>query len=93
LNIFSHTYNENLSIMKIKDLAISESGFVFNPYTGESFSVNSIGYEILKLLRRDLSQDEILQEILNNYEISKEQAEKDVMDFLSMLEEYNLLEK
>ena len=79
--------------MKIKDLAINESGFVFNPYTGESFSVNATGYEILKLLRTDLSQEEIVNELTGIFEISKDQAEKDVIDFLNMLEKYDLLEK
>ncbi len=79
--------------MKIKDLAINESGFVFNPYTGESFSVNSTGYEILKLLRKDLSQEEIVNELTGIFDISKDQAEKDVIDFLNMLEKYDLLEK
>ena len=79
--------------MKIKDLAINESGFVFNPYTGESFSVNSTGYEILRLLRKDLSQEEIVNELTGIFDISKDQAEKDVIDFLNMLEKYDLLEK
>ncbi len=79
--------------MKIKDLAINESGFVFNPYTGESFSVNATGYEILKLLRTDLSQEEIVNELTGIFEISKDQAEKDVLDFLNILEKYDLLEK
>ena len=35
--------------MKLKkNIATSESGFVFNPSTGDSFSLNTIGAEILK---------------------------------------------
>ena len=32
-----------------KDIAISDTGFVFDPVTGESFSLNPIGVEILSL--------------------------------------------
>ena len=37
--------------MKIKkNIALSDTGFVFNPGNGDSFSVNPIGLEILKIL-------------------------------------------
>jgi len=36
------------SVQKLKDLAVSDSGFVFDPYTGSTFSVNAAGRLILK---------------------------------------------
>ena len=78
--------------MKIKDLAISDTGFVFNPYTGESFTVNSVGYRILQLLKDEIKQEEIVNNIVNEFDVSKEQAEKDVSDFIYMLDKYGLLE-
>jgi hypothetical protein len=42
--------------MKIsKNIAISDAGLVFNPVTGESFSVNPIGVEIINLMREGKS--------------------------------------
>jgi len=36
--------------MKIRpNIAISENGFIFNPDTGESFTVNPIGREIIRI--------------------------------------------
>ena len=41
--------------MKIRnDLAISETGFIFDPVTGESFSLNQIGAEIFKMYQKEI---------------------------------------
>jgi len=73
--------------MKIKkNIAISDSGFIFNPSTGDSFSVNPIGLEIIKLLKDEKSSDEIKKHILKTYAIDESTIEKDYYDFLKMLE-------
>jgi len=46
--------------MKLKkNIAISESGFVFDPNSGESYSLNPIGAEIIELLKLEKKSDEI----------------------------------
>lgn len=73
--------------MKIKkNIAISDSGFIFNPSTGDSFSVNPIGLEIIKQLKEEKSGDEIKKHILKTYAIDEATVEKDFYDFLKMLE-------
>lgn len=37
---------------RFRDLAVSESGFVFDPYGGQTYSVNAPGRVILEALRR-----------------------------------------
>ena len=79
--------------MKVrKNIAVSDSGFLFNPSTGDSYSVNPIGQEILKLLEEDHSETEIVDHITNNYMIDKNTVEKDLYDFLNMLKNYKLTE-
>lgn len=74
------------TIMKIKkNIAISESGFIFNPTSGDSFSTNPIGFEIINLLREEKSKDEIRTEILNRYQIDESTFEKDYYDFTQLL--------
>ena len=53
--------------MKIKkNIAISDSGFIFNPSTGESFTVNPIGVEIITLLKEDkVKEDPKVKEYLD----------------------------
>jgi hypothetical protein len=80
--------------MKLKkNIATSESGLVFNPGNGDSFSVNEIGAEIINLMKEERSQSEIIDTISSKYETEKNQVEKDIEDFITMLVSFNLLEK
>jgi hypothetical protein len=79
--------------MKLKkNIATSESGFVFNPSSGDSFSLNIIGAEILLQMKESKSSDEIKKDILNRYEVDKSLLEKDWDDFMAQLKDNNLLE-
>ena len=79
--------------MKIKkNLALSDTGFVFNPTTGDSFSVNPIGLEILWLIKSEKSETDITQYLLDTYQTDRETAEKDVYDFTRMLQTLKLAE-
>jgi hypothetical protein len=75
-----------------KNIAISESGFVFNPSTGDSFSTNPIGLEIIKLLKEGKTRDEIKTGILKTYATEESAFEKDFYDFLIMLQTIKILE-
>jgi hypothetical protein len=78
--------------MKLKkDVAVSEAGLVFNPTTGESFSVNPIGVEILGLIREEKDFAEISRIITSRYAIDKAAFERDYQDFTAVLEQHNLL--
>jgi hypothetical protein len=73
--------------MKIKkNIAISESGFIFNPTTGDSFSTNPIGFEIIHLLKEEKSKEEIKESILNRYAVDESTFEKDFYDFSNLLQ-------
>jgi hypothetical protein len=80
--------------MKLKkNIATSESGFIFNPGNGDSFSVNEIGAEIINLMKEERPQSEIIDTISEKYDAERPQVEKDLEDFISMLVSYNLIEK
>jgi hypothetical protein len=66
---------------------------VFNPNTGESFSVNPSGMDILSLLKSGKSKDEIAKEILSKYQLDQDTFERDYLDFINMLKHYQILEK
>jgi hypothetical protein len=79
--------------MKLKrNIAISESGFLFDPTGGESYSLNEQGLEILNLLKEKKSNEEIAMYMTDNYDISSDDFEKYYYDFLGMLKQYRLLE-
>ena len=75
-----------------KNVATSESGFIFNPSTGDSFSANPIAAEILIQLKKGVSQSEIKKTVINKYEVDSSQLERDWDDFLLQLRDANLLD-
>jgi hypothetical protein len=74
----------------LKNIALSDTGFVFNPGNGDSFSVNPIGLSILKDLQEGKSEDAIRNRVVEDYQTDKETIEKDLYDFLKMIEQFNL---
>jgi hypothetical protein len=74
----------------LKNIALSDTGFVFNPGNGDSFSVNPIGLSILKDLQEGKSEDAIRNRVIEDYQTDKETIEKDLYDFLKMIEQFNL---
>lgn len=82
-----------MSTVKIQsNIAISDSGFLFNPATGESYSVNPIGLEIIALIREGKNETEICNIISQKYESEQVIVERDLHDFVHMLRQYQLLD-
>ena len=80
--------------MKLKsNIAISDSGFIFDPVSGDSYTLNPIGKEILSLIKEDKSDKEILDFVLGRYDIEDSIFEQNYYDFVGMLGHYNLLEE
>lgn len=79
-----------MSIIVKKNIAVSETGFVFNPGTGESFTVNPTGARLLSLLREGLSDEEIISRMNDEFMAEKEDIERDLSDFKQSLKHYNL---
>lgn len=79
--------------MKInKKIAVSESGFVFDSSTGDSFSVNPTGIEIINLVRDNKAEDDIRKILLDKYEVSVPVLEKSLSEFLGSLRSAKIIE-
>lgn len=76
---------------RISQIAINDEGFLFDPLTGESFTVNQTGLEIIKGLKEGKSEEEIIEYLTENFEIDKETAKRDFTDFIEKLRSYKLL--
>ena len=80
--------------MKIKNnIAISDSGFVFDPSSGDSFSLNPIGMEIIGFLKEKKELAEISEIMTTNYEIDADSFEKYFYDLICMLKQFGLIEE
>jgi hypothetical protein len=60
-----------LALKLRKNLALSESGFLFDPATGDSFLVNATGQKILEFLKSGFSRTEIVDALNENFEAEK----------------------
>lgn len=74
-----------------KNIATSETGFIFNPGTGDSFSANPLAAEIIGLLKDNESPAAIKKSILEKYDVDAGVLEKDWDDFMAQLREAGLL--
>ena len=74
-----------------KNIAVSESGFIFNPASGDSFAVNNIGSEIIQMLKNEKKKSDIVKSIAEKYHVESSEFEKDLEDFFGQLNEFNLL--
>lgn len=79
--------------MKLREnIAVSESGFLFDPNSGESFSVNASGREILRLLSKGMSIAEIETSVRSEFDIEEKTFNRYMDDFLHTLRRLNLIE-
>ena len=75
-------------LTSLQRLAISESGFVFDPVTGHNFTVNETGLSILRLVQKDNELAPLLENLAMGYEASPRVLERDVLEFAGLLRDY-----
>ena len=68
-------------------LAVSESGFVFDPASGHNVTVNETGLVLLRLLLKEQRLDQILGILRNEFDADPRDIERDVIEFVSALRE------
>jgi hypothetical protein len=75
------------------NIALSENGFVFNPSTGDSFTLNHTGKEVLTMIKNGKNIDEIVDIMIGNYDVDRVTLERYLEDFINELGANNLLEE
>jgi hypothetical protein len=79
--------------MKInRKVALSETGFVFDAGTGDSYSINPIGVEIIEYIKQNLTKEEIKKKLGDKYDVSTPELEKSLDDYFGALNTFNILE-
>ena len=76
------------SAQSLRRLAISESGFVFDPMSGHHFTVNETGLEILRHLQKDQDLRGLLALLGQEYSVGTRELERDVLEFAGMLRKF-----
>lgn len=76
-----------------KSIAISETGLIFNPVTGETFVVNQMGMEIIDMLKKNSTIKDIQKQLSKRYTIGNEEIEKDLKSFIDFMKRYHIIEE
>jgi hypothetical protein len=74
------------------NVAMSDTGVLFNMITGESFEMNKIGMLIIEKIRKNYSKEQIKQFLLSEFEIDRETVERNLEEFLHSLIRHQLVE-
>lgn len=81
----------SLNTTKLKDLAISGSGLIFDPSTGVIYTSNPVGTLIINELKDGKTGANIVIDILDTFEADKDMVEKDMFDFINQLIAWGLI--
>lgn len=75
---------------RLRNLAISDTGFVFDPSTGNTFLLNETGIFILRKLVQGCERDAVVEALVEEYDVDVEQAGRDLADILIQMQEFGL---
>ena len=75
------------------ELTLSASGFLFDHQSGLTYTLNSTGQFIFQKMQEGLVAADIIQKLIQEFDITEDIARKDLDDFLRQLTELGLLRK
>ena len=81
-----------MEVTTLKNLAISDTGFIFDPFSGKTFTVNEIGMVIIQSLKNGEDVAFIQIKILEEFDTTIDQLDRDISDFLIQLKEQSLIQ-
>ena len=58
---------------------------------GKYFLIKGVGNDIWEMIQSEITPNEIIDKLLSEYDVSREECEKSVMEFLDKMEGYNFI--
>ncbi|MBL8920261.1 MAG: PqqD family peptide modification chaperone [Myxococcaceae bacterium] len=81
-----------MNVERLRELAISDTGFVFDPYSGFTFSVNETGRFMLQALKAGHAAEAVAAQLAEAFDLTpSDDPSRDVHEFILMLREQQLL--
>ena len=65
-------------------MAISENGFVFDPVTGNAFTLNATGLALLRIFQQHRTLEGALEAVAEGFEVATPGAGRDVLEFVAV---------
>ncbi|NLP03875.1 MAG: PqqD family protein [Fibrobacter sp.] len=80
-----------MDIGKLHNLAISSTGFIFDPVTGNSYNANETGVYIVDRLKAGIDVRGIARELSEEYDVDCDTAEQDILQLIETLRSHFLI--
>jgi hypothetical protein len=81
----------NAATDRLATLAISPTGFVFDPRSGATFTVNDTGRTIIEALRDGRGLDDTVTELSGAFDTGRSDLRRDVLEYVRVLRDQGLL--
>jgi len=75
----------------LNNLAISPTGFVFDPTTGATYSVNATGRAVLEGIRDGLGLEALVAQLSERFAVGEADLRRDVLEYARVLREQQLV--
>jgi hypothetical protein len=75
----------------LSHLALSDDGFLFDPTSGHTYTLNSVGAFILRKIIEKYSFDQIVAAVIEEYDVSEDIFSRDLEQFYHFLSEQEIV--
>lgn len=80
-----------MSLNTLKQLAINDSGFAFNPTTGKSYHLNEVGIKVIAMLKQGKTLNQISEILFKEYDTEIDALNQDIDFFVMQLQNLGLI--
>jgi PqqD family protein of HPr-rel-A system len=80
-------------LRNLRELAVSDTGFVFDPYSGSTFTVNETGLCVLQAIKDGADRDVVVARLRERFDVGAEDVARDVEEFVHVLRQNALVPK
>ena len=78
---------------RLCDLAVSESGFVFDPMSGATFNANASGLAIIDGLKQGKDRNGIVALLEERFEVAGADLDRDLDELVALLRDHGLVSR
>jgi len=72
----------------LQRLALNDSGFIFDPVNGRSFTANEVGLFVLRQLQQDDDIEVLMRSISETFDVSRSDADRDITEFAAQIRKF-----
>ncbi len=78
-----------LKVLNVTDLSGEKVMIDFD--SGKYFMIKGVGNDIWDMIQEEITVGEIIEKLLQEYEVSKDECEQSVLEFLNNLKKFDII--